>query len=339
MLQFDAYQRYETVRQLLKWLLPEAGACILDVGGYPAPMRTVLPEHRWVVCDPLVDTPGDQVQGSAWQLPFADKAFEVSVSLDVLEHIAPEHRTEVLSEMARVSRRGLVISFPQNTDTVVQAETAVRERYEQWHGKPHPWLAEHAWYDLPDRAALVDHLAHIGGSTRVFPVGKIQRWARLQLLSILLEATPDTVDIARDLDALYENELFGHEFQEPAYRVVILHQFDPDASLPGEMIEPESDVESRSEMEFQNRVSSHLLGHLVALRDQSLKGESSRETNPVRESYIEALEQGVRSWEDTYTHALDEIRNAYAWRDALEQRLDFRLYRKLMRLLGARFPE
>ena len=113
MLNFDSWQRCETVRHLIQWLLPDEGARILDVGGYPGRMRSLLPQYRWVLIDPRVDAPGDQIQGSGEALPFADQTFDVSVSLDVFE-LAPEKRITVLDEIVRVSKKGFVLSSPKH---------------------------------------------------------------------------------------------------------------------------------------------------------------------------------------------------------------------------------
>ena len=168
MLHFDAYQRCETVKQLLNWMLQGEPVSILDVGGYPGRMRTWMPEHEWVLCDPRVDAPGLQVKGSGAALPFADGAFEVAVSLDVLEHVPPLSRFTMLSEMRRVARRGMVLSFPRGDQLVTQSEDLVREVYQRLQGKPHPWLHEHAQHALPDVEVLTEHMRALGGAVFFF---------------------------------------------------------------------------------------------------------------------------------------------------------------------------
>lgn len=337
MIHFDAYQRYETVRQLLNGTAPEPGLRILDAGGYPAPMRQVMPQHEWIVCDPLVNVPGDQVRGSAFHLPFLDDAFDFAVSLDVLEHIEPDHRLRVLDEMQRVSRRGIVLSFPQKMNAVEKAESMVRAAYERWHGKPHPWLSEHAQFDLPRADTVYEYLKRQGGTVKAYPVGALHRWTRLQLLSVLMEAVPDSLEFARDIDTLYEETLFAHEFKDPAYRVIILNVFD-DGSNNLELIDTPRFDESVAEMELDRRVSGWLLEHQVRFH-QASQAKDDDAGFPLQKTYIEALEAGIRSWEDTYTHALSELRASYAWRDAVERRFSFRLYRRVMKLFGARFTE
>jgi len=47
----------------------------------------------------------------AQRLPFADKSFDTTICLDVLEHVADDAQT--IRELARVTRRRLVIAVPQ----------------------------------------------------------------------------------------------------------------------------------------------------------------------------------------------------------------------------------
>lgn len=50
----------------------------------------------------------DFVKGTALQLPFKDNSFDVAAACDVLTHILPEERENMLSEMARVAKNILI---------------------------------------------------------------------------------------------------------------------------------------------------------------------------------------------------------------------------------------
>ncbi|MFB3789468.1 MAG: class I SAM-dependent methyltransferase [bacterium] len=258
MLTFDAFQRCETVRHLLNWSLPGPSR-LLDVGGYPGRMRSMLPGHEWVICDPRVDSPGGQVRGSAERLPFQDQSFDFAVSLDVLEHIPPDRRAPALDEMLRVSRQGLILSFPHKHPLVEAAERHVRDTYQRFHGKEHPWLSEHALHELPDPQAVADHLLRSGGQVAVFDVGHISRWVYLQMVDVLLEALPGSLDTAQELNRLYEELLYVTEFQTPAYRKIILHLFHAGEPITLALIEPERNEEAKAEIEFHKRVTMGLL--------------------------------------------------------------------------------
>merc|ERR1712176_1016342 len=49
------------------------------------------------------------VQGSLLQLPYAEQSFDAGMSVDVLEHIAPEDVAQVVKEFTRVVRHYLLL--------------------------------------------------------------------------------------------------------------------------------------------------------------------------------------------------------------------------------------
>ena len=84
-------------------------------------MADVLPDARVVGLD--VPAPGllehwqargsdrpEFVAGSAYDLPFDDASFDLVTAIEVFEHL--ERPARALEEMARVSRRGLLVSVP-----------------------------------------------------------------------------------------------------------------------------------------------------------------------------------------------------------------------------------
>jgi len=88
------------------------------------------------------------VRCSGARLPFADSSFEAVVASDVLEHIPPELRRQVISEALRVTRKLAVFAFPCGGDA-----HALDEGFLQFHLKhgipPPPWLQEHVQYAFP----------------------------------------------------------------------------------------------------------------------------------------------------------------------------------------------
>ena len=83
---------------------------VLEVGagrnsrewGWPAQVTAAdLSAHR-----------GLSVQADAARLPFRDGAFAATACVDVIEHIPGSHRSDVIAELARVTRDALVIGGP-----------------------------------------------------------------------------------------------------------------------------------------------------------------------------------------------------------------------------------
>ncbi len=368
MLDFDSWQRCETVKHLLNWALPDPGR-VLDVGGYPGRMRSMAPDHEWIICDPLVDAPGEQMRGSAVHLPVRDQSFDMSVSLDVLEHIDPKDRASVLQEMIRVSRTGLILTFPFKDTLVEAAEKQVCDAYTHLHHKDHPWLAEHAQNPLPDTEEIIQQLQSFGGQVAVFDLGDISRWVHLQLLDVLLEALPKSLDLASRINQIYQDELYIHDFKSPAYRKVLLHLFHADQPISLSMIETPINEQVESEIVFQKIVTQGLLdlvsqNQSVAPKsddqdaliddkqvvdksddksDDKTDEDDAVDVSPAKpeltaevEDYISKLELGVQNWEETYASALHNITEAQRWRNDLEQRRSYRIYKLIMRLLGSR---
>ncbi len=89
------------------------------------------------------------VQGSAAALPFRDRSFDVVVCCDVLEHIPPEQRDGVLSELIRTARREVILAVPCGAEAH-RAELAVERVFRRRRGQPHPWLRDHLAYGLPE---------------------------------------------------------------------------------------------------------------------------------------------------------------------------------------------
>lgn len=133
----NTYDKYETrnpvARHLVAGFLKELDAqvrwssatSVLDVGCGEGigtvRMAGVLPAARVVGLD--VADPGllaewekrahskiEFVAGSAYDLPFEDDSFDLVSAIEVFEHL--ERPERALSEMARVSRRGILLSVP-----------------------------------------------------------------------------------------------------------------------------------------------------------------------------------------------------------------------------------
>lgn len=133
----NTYDKYETrnpvARKLVQGFLEELDAqvrwsnasSVLDVGCGEGigtvRMASVLPEARVVGLD--VGDPGllaewerrsggnaEFMTGSAYELPFEDDTFDLVAAIEVFEHL--ERPARALEEMARVSRRGLLLSVP-----------------------------------------------------------------------------------------------------------------------------------------------------------------------------------------------------------------------------------
>ena len=121
---FDQFQRYRAVEEVIGIIKAEKGRKrlrILDVGGYYRnsdgqdifPLREFLPEEEIIVLDVVDCQLLGYVQADATAMPFRKEAFDVLVSQDVLEHIAPEEREKFLDSLFQTTSDFVILGAYQ----------------------------------------------------------------------------------------------------------------------------------------------------------------------------------------------------------------------------------
>lgn len=125
---------------------------------------------RIVGCDlSFPDVPSKNmlpVRCSGTRLPFADSSFEAVVASDVLEHVPPDARSEVINEALRVARKLAVFAFPCGKDARALDEKFL-SFYRKRGAQPPPWLEEHMQFAFPEGDLFRD----LGGSWEVDSFG------------------------------------------------------------------------------------------------------------------------------------------------------------------------
>jgi SAM-dependent methyltransferase len=148
------------------------GETLLDVGSGSAGLAALVrPPWRVTAVDNSFDDYGgaagpaaDSVRrllGDARDLPFEDRSFDVAVSVDMVEHLAPADRATALGELARVARRRVIVTCPVGpTNELVDRRLAA---FHRGRGQQSPeWLVEHLRHALPRRAELAEALSGFG---------------------------------------------------------------------------------------------------------------------------------------------------------------------------------
>jgi hypothetical protein len=145
--------RYFPILREIRGLVDlENGVRVLEVGSGSIGIGEFW-RHSFVGCD--VTFPGQPrapmqaVRGSGSQLPFADGAFDIVVASDVLEHVPPDWRETVISEVLRVSRAVAVFGYPCGA-LARDLDAKLHERYVSRQLTPPGWLVEHMLYPFPD---------------------------------------------------------------------------------------------------------------------------------------------------------------------------------------------
>jgi SAM-dependent methyltransferase len=113
------------------------------------------------------------IEGVADAIPFHDAAFDVVLSLEMLEHIPARSRERVLAELFRVLRPGgrLIVSFPAD-QTARHLDLALNESYRKRYGKDHPWVIEHLREGHPSTAEMAVTMRRLVGNSGVVSTQK-----------------------------------------------------------------------------------------------------------------------------------------------------------------------
>lgn len=125
---------------------------LLDVGCGRLGVAAFLPNTVIVGSDILPPTETARhftfVSSDATALPFCDRAFLAVSCVDVLEHLPPEARVQVIRECVRVASRLVLIAFPSG-ETARRCDVEYRQACEQRHRAIPAWVAEHLRYEYP----------------------------------------------------------------------------------------------------------------------------------------------------------------------------------------------
>lgn len=170
----DWAMRYVPVcRQLGPWLRP--GVRVLEVGANEnglARFTQASPVAIDLDPEPLATLrQAGAVRAAAadvLRLPFANETFGVAVSMDTLEHVPREGRSQALREFVRVLKPdGVgVVAFPSG-QAAIDAEARIAAAYAAYTGRELRWLAEHARHGLPAAEEVAGTLADIALFHRV----------------------------------------------------------------------------------------------------------------------------------------------------------------------------
>jgi hypothetical protein len=226
-LPFDQYGRHrdaQTVAELVRELEGPSRLAVLDVGGYPCLTPRFLPADWVVVVDPTAEggEGAGYLRAPGEALPFHDGSFDLVLSLDSLEHVAPAARPRYLAELVRVSRRYVLVLAPFASPDAERAEALLFEYVKVALHAEHAQLREHREHGLPDRPATMACLEAAGAACTSFPSGFLHHWLALMLLKHhLLSLDPDA-SVHAALDRWYNARDRAADRCLPAYRYGLL---------------------------------------------------------------------------------------------------------------------
>jgi hypothetical protein len=151
-----------------------ASATLLDVGSGSGGIAAWVHGNRSVTCvDQSFDDYGAQdetaapagvrrVRADARHLPFADRSFDLVVAVDLMEHVPPADRAQVVEELLRVSRRRLILACPTGRRALAADQRLWLHLTDRGQDLQGTWLAEHVRNGFPDRDELAKALTSHG---------------------------------------------------------------------------------------------------------------------------------------------------------------------------------
>jgi SAM-dependent methyltransferase len=171
----DTALRYRAVIDLLDY---RPDMSIVEVGSGSGGITEFL-DHPVTGVDKAFDRTAERrgdrltpVIGSAESLPFADGEFDAGVSVEMLEHIEPQHREAAIRELVRVVRPGgrVIMTFPADA-LGKELDSWLNGLFRKRTGAEHPWVSEHLENGHPrtkEMAAAAGEIVGRGGKVAIY---------------------------------------------------------------------------------------------------------------------------------------------------------------------------
>lgn len=124
---------------------------LLDVGSGEQGVSSFLKDVSVTAVDLHGTEPANTaaVHGDVAALPFSDRSFPVVSCIDVLEHLPVFDREKAVSELVRVARRAVLMTFPCGPAARSADEDFLRSYQERGRSAP-DWVQEHLQQSLPN---------------------------------------------------------------------------------------------------------------------------------------------------------------------------------------------
>jgi SAM-dependent methyltransferase len=317
---FDLFQRYRFCAEVVSLLQPDR---VLDIGGYLGDENghlavshdflqdeeSALPPVR-VTDFRQCDHP-DCLRAPAWEQPFPDRSFDLVMSIDVLEHLSGDQRSDYLEELDRVARRWILLGAPFASAEVEAAETRLAGLM-----SARRFLQEHRELGLPEAQAVESFFRSRGYTLLAFPNGYLPRWEYWQIITQHYFALGD-YQVARTLNFLYNQACYSSDNRAPAYRTIYLVCKEPARSLEQKLkswldTAPDAPADCVNEIAHQPQFAE-LHSRIALLLEQRQKALTDAHfLANARQEYIRMLSQELEeSRKPLWSRA---VKRWYRWR-------------------------
>ena len=143
--------------RVLREVERRAPATICDVGSGARGLAEYLPDRAVIGTDLVFEGPKAPnlvpVVARAEALPFRSSAFDLTVCMDMLEHLPPANRAAAVGEVARITGARAIVAFPSGPRSE-RADRWKRRLLRRWRFDEPPWLTEHLAERYPSADAM-----------------------------------------------------------------------------------------------------------------------------------------------------------------------------------------
>lgn len=219
---FDLRQRCRMTAELIEAVRTKKPLRILDAGSGEGYLGDFLAGDRIVSLD-IKFFPGESfVAADLLRLPFGPETFDIVVSLDVLEHIAPARRRELFDELDRVCRGHLIIGAPFHDEAVLEAERLANDFYLRAVGRENDFISEHLRLGLPRLEEAATWVEEKNYRSVILPNNYLPFWMVMMGLSAYISSLPRPLELMTAVTELYDRVLARYDRSYPAYRRILL---------------------------------------------------------------------------------------------------------------------
>lgn len=95
-----------------------------------------------------------RIKGQADDIHFHKNSYDVSISVDVIEHLDNSRRDSAIYEMLNVTKKLAILVVPEGEDSQIQ-DKKLYEKYFKIFKKPNQFLQEHIKYGLPKKEEIL----------------------------------------------------------------------------------------------------------------------------------------------------------------------------------------
>ena len=235
---FDLYQRTRDITHIVETIAKETGKetlRILDVGGFRIDaderenllLKEFLPAHQIYSLDVEDSSIPGYIRGDGTQLPFKDKAFDVVVSSDVLEHIPGDARIAFMENLLRTAREFVILGAPFYSESNALAEDILFEYIRKVLHVQQAQLKEHIDFRLPQTETLAKWFREQNLEYITINSGLLNNWLLMMMVKHYLMTIPGSDNLHIKIDRFYNMNFYESDHREPGYRKIFVAAVNP----------------------------------------------------------------------------------------------------------------